>query len=81
MPAFAVFALVGAFLFARRPSFGASARAEDYFCFEVVAVPDFPGFGASGKLVLLWFLLVVSHQPSSLARAFSRASTCLTMLS
>lgn len=61
MPAFAVFASVGAFLFARRPRFGATARAEDYFCFEVVAVPNFPGFGASGELVLLWFLLVVLH--------------------
>ena len=61
MPAFAVFALVGAFPFARRPRFGATARAEDYFCFEVVAVPDFPCFSTFGELALLLFLLVVPH--------------------
>lgn len=81
MPAFAVFAPVGAFLFARRPSFGATARAEDYFRFEVVAVPDFPCFDAFRELVLLLFLLVVPHQTSPRVRAFSRASTCLVMLS
>lgn len=53
MPAFAVSAPVDAFLFAFRVCFGVAAFAEDYFGVEFGAVPDFPGFGASGELVLL----------------------------
>lgn len=61
MPAFAVSAPVGAFLFACRVCFGVAAFAEDYFGVEFGAVPDFPGFGAFRELVFLWFLLVVPH--------------------